>query len=62
MRNISFTEFKTKMTAKEIKEGGSFNLTADGQLLAIVVVPISATKRLQFQALAGQMNRAIGKV
>jgi len=60
MRNIPITEFKL-MKVPEIKEGGSFNLTADGEFLAMVIVPISAYKKDQFQAMAGQMNAAIGK-
>jgi len=60
MKDISITEFK-KMMVKEIKDGGSFNLVADGEFLAIVVVPISAYKKDQIQGLCSQMNAAIGK-
>ena len=59
MKDIPITEFK-KMLVQEVKEGGSFNLTADGELLAIVVVPTSAYKKEQIQALCSQMNSAIG--
>jgi len=60
MRNISISEFK-QMKVPEIKDGGSFNLVADGEFLAIVVIPISGYKKGQFQALCSQMNAAIGK-
>lgn len=60
MRNIPITEFR-KMLVKDIKEGGSVNLTADGEFIAMVIIPISAYKKDQFQAMAGQMNAAIGK-
>jgi len=60
MKNISITDFK-KMLVKDIKEAGSFNLVADGEFLAIVVVPISGFKKDQIQSLCGQMNAAIGK-
>lgn len=60
MKDIPITEFK-KMLVKDIKEGGSFNLIADGQFVAVVVVPASAEKRFQIQGLCGQMNAALGK-
>ena len=60
MKDVSLSQFKL-MKVPEIKEGGSFNLTADGEFIAIVIVPISGFKKDQFQALAGQMNLAIGK-
>ena len=60
MKEIPFSQFKL-MKVTEIKEGGSFNLTADGEFLAMVIVPISSAKKDQFQALASQMNAAIGK-
>lgn len=59
MRDIPITEFK-KMKVPEIKEGGSFNLIADGELIAIVMIPASATKKFQLQALASQMNAGLG--
>lgn len=60
MKNVAITDFR-KMLVKDIKEGGSFNLLADGEFLAIVVIPISAFKRDQTQSLCSQMNAAIGK-
>lgn len=59
MKDVSVTQFK-QMSAKQIKEAGSFNLVADGQFVAIVVVPASAEKKFQFQALAQQGNTALG--
>ena len=60
MRNIPITKFR-KMLVKDIKEGGSVNLTADGEFIAMVIVPLSAYKKDQFRVLAEQMNVAIGK-
>ena len=60
MKNVSITGFK-KMLVKDIKGEGSFNLVADGEFLAIVVIPISAFKGDQIQSLCSQMNAAIGK-
>jgi len=60
MKNVSITDFK-KMLVKDIKGEGSFNLVADGEFLAIVVIPVSGFKKGQFQSLCSQMNAAIGK-
>jgi len=60
MKDVPFSKFKL-MKVPEIRDGGSFNLTADGEFLAMVIVPISEFKKHQFQALASQMNAAIGK-
>ena len=59
MKSVPITEFR-KMLIRDIKSGGSFNLIADGELIAIVVVPISAVKKDQIQALCSQMNAAKG--
>jgi len=37
MKQISFTQFK-KLPAKDIREGGCYSVTADGEPLCIVVV------------------------
>ena len=60
MKNIPITEFKL-MKVPEIKEGGSFNLIADGEFIAIVVVPASAVKRRQIGSIAEAGNAALGK-
>jgi len=60
MKDISITEFK-KMLVKDIKEGNSFNLIADGEFIAMVVVPLSAAKKAQIEALASQMNATLDK-
>lgn len=59
MKDIPITEFK-QMKVPEIKGGGSFNLVADGEFLAIVVLPASAFKRMQIQNIAEQGNAALG--
>ena len=61
MTDIPITEFK-QMKVPEIKEGGSFNLVADREFLAIVVVPASAFKRQQIQSIAEAGNAALGKM
>ena len=60
MKDIPITQFKL-MKVPEIKEGGSFNLTADGEFVAIVVVPASFEKRIQIQNIAALGNAALGK-
>ena len=59
MKDIPITEFKL-MKVPEIKKGGSFNLVADGEFVAIIVVPASAFKRTQIQNMAEQGNAALG--
>jgi hypothetical protein len=60
MKNISISQFK-KMKAGEIKDTGSFNLVADGEFVAIVVIPASAFKKQQIQNIAESGNFALGK-
>ena len=60
MRDIPITEFK-KMLVPDIKNEGSFNLIADGEFLAIVVVPASVEKKMQVQNIALAGNIATGK-
>ena len=60
MRNIPISEFKL-MKVPEIKDIGSFNLIADGEFLAIVVIPASAEKKMQVQNIALAGNMATGK-
>ena len=59
MKDIPITEFKL-MKVPEIKGGGSFNLVADGEFVAIVVVPASAVKKMQIQNIAEAGNAALG--
>jgi len=50
-----------KTTEADIKKGGSFKLTGeDGTVFAMVMLPISGEKRNQLEAMASQMNAAIG--
>ncbi len=60
MRDIPISEFK-QMKVPEIKDIGSFNLIADGEFLAIVVIPASAEKKMQVQNIALAGNTALGK-
>jgi len=48
------------MKVAEIKDGGSFRLTADGEVIAFVMLPMSSEKRDQLEALASQMNSSLG--
>ncbi len=61
VKDIPITEFK-KMLVSDIKQGGSFNLVADGEFLAIVVIPASAFKKEQIQGFCIAMNQVTGKV
>ena len=49
------------MKVPDIKQGGSFNLIADGEFLAIVVIPASAFRKDQIQGICVAMNQAMGK-
>ncbi len=60
MRDIPISEFK-QMKVPEIKDMGSFNLIADGEFVAIVVIPASAEKKMQVQNIALAGNMATGK-
>jgi len=59
MKSISISKFK-QLKVEEIKSMGSFNLEADGMFVAVIIVPASAEKKAQFQALAEQGNLALG--
>ena len=60
MRDVAITEFK-KLQVKDIKEGASFRLTADGEFIGFFVVPISGDRKVQIEGMCEQMNAAIGK-
>lgn len=59
MKEISISEFKL-MKVPEIKGGGSFKLTADGEVIAMIMIPMSGEKRNQLESMGSQMNAAIG--
>jgi len=67
MKDISLSQLATKLhfkrlTVEDLKRGGSFRLVDDeGNFVAMVMVPLSAAKRAQLEALASQMNAALGK-
>jgi len=48
------------MKVPEIKGGGSFKLTADGEVIAMIMIPMSGEKRNQLESMGSQMNAAIG--
>lgn len=60
MRDVPISKFKL-MKVADVKESGSFNLVAEGEFVAILVVPASAAKKFQIQSLCSQMNNALGK-
>ena len=60
MKNISLTQLK-KMTGDEIKESGCFNLTRDGESLAIVVVGAVEETRTKIVVTAGMIDAMRGK-
>ena len=59
MKSISISQFKL-MKVPEIKATGSFNLLADGVLIAIVMVNPQGEKTAQLKAIASQMNASAG--
>lgn len=59
MKEVSLSALKL-MKVADVKDGGSFKLTADGAVIAMVMVPISGEKRNQLESIASQMNSAIG--
>ena len=67
MRDVPLSQFGTslhfkKITADKLIAGGSFNLVdVDGKFVGMVIIPISAFNKDQFQALASQANAAIGR-
>lgn len=66
MKTVKLSQFAydlhlKKLTEDELKKGGSFRLLGkDGEVIALVMFPISAEKRDQLEGLASQMNMAIG--
>ncbi len=59
MKSVTISELKS-MKAPEIKGSGCFRLTADGEVIAIIMVTPSAEKKDQLEALASQINSALG--
>ena len=50
-----------KTTEDDLKKDGSFKLVGeDGQVIALVMVPMSGEKRNQLESMASQMNAAVG--
>ena len=43
MKEVSLTNFKL-MKVSDIKDGGSFKLTADGEVIEMVMIPLSGEK------------------
>jgi len=59
MKKVSVSELKT-LKADEIKNGPSFMLTADGELIAFVVVGTQSEMSVRIQSLASQADVARG--
>lgn len=59
MKDVTIGNFKA-MSADDVANGASFRITSDGKFIAFVIVPPSVAKKEQFEALAGQCNKAMG--
>jgi len=60
MKQISISKVK-QMTAQEIKDGGCFEIVADEQPVAIVIVGAVEVMKQRMVALASQIDLARGK-
>ena len=49
-----------KMTADDLRKSGSFTLSENGSFIGIMVIPASAVKRQQIEAMCSQMNNSLG--
>jgi len=59
MKSISFTD-RAKLLAREIKEAKSFEVTLDGELLYIAVIPKTPYEREAVRKLADMGNNVHG--
>jgi len=60
MRQITITQLK-QMSAKEIEDGGCFEITSDGKVVAIVMVGAVQVMKDRLIAIASQIDLARGK-
>ena len=59
MKQLSFTEFK-KLLARDVAEGGCYNVTADGEPLCIVVVGAREAMRVEILTRCGVIDASRG--
>ena len=60
LKTLPFTKFKTLLANKDVKGSKSFEVTADGELLCIVVVPKTSYEREAVRKLADMGNKVHG--
>ena len=65
MKEVSIRKFASDIHFKRIDPhnlngGGSFTLVDDGKFVGVFVVPASAEKKYQIEAICSQMNAALG--
>jgi hypothetical protein len=60
MKDISISRLK-KMLAEEIRESGCFELTADSQHVAYVIVGTEGEMKTRIEAIASQIDAGRGK-
>jgi len=60
MKQVSITKVK-QLTAGEIKDGGCFEIVADGEPVALVIVGAIEVMKQRLTALASQIDLARGK-
>ncbi len=59
LKKIPFTDFR-KLLAKDIKGSKSFEVTSDGELLCIVIIPKTSYEREAVRKLASIGNNVHG--
>jgi len=59
MRELTIGNFRL-LSATDLKRGESFRVTSDGEFIFFAIVPPSPEKKIQFEALADQCNKALG--
>ncbi len=60
MKEVKLSELKIKMKAGDIENGGCFKLISDGKVIAFVMASVSGEMVNRVEAIASQINAAIG--
>jgi uncharacterized protein YuzE len=60
MKQVTISKLK-QVTAKEIRDGGCFELTSDGEVVAIVIVGAESLMKDKIRAAASQIDAMRGK-
>jgi len=64
MENVTWTEFKTKvstMKAKDLSSTLSFNITADSEPVAMFIIPPTDFSRADIERAIEDVERLVGK-